>query len=64
MFIKKKKPRYHGAFISEIDKRLAEFDRTHDWSETQVAERKKHESIFKLRSEPIEPQKEKAIWDF
>ena len=63
-FMKKKNPQYRGAFISEIDKRLAEFDRTHDLSETQAAERKKYERIFKLRSEAIQPKKEKSIWDF
>lgn len=64
MFIKKKNPQYRGVFISEIDKRLAEFDRTHDLSETQAAERKKYERIFKLRSEAIQSKKKKSIWDF
>lgn len=64
MFIKKANSQYRGAFISEIDKRLAEFDRTHARSETQTAERKKYERIFKLRSEAIKPKKEKAIWNF
>lgn len=64
MFVKKRNSRYRGAFISEIDKRLAEFDRTHDWSETQDAERKKYERIFKLRSKAIQSRKEKSIWDF
>ncbi|QTS83897.1 CBU_0585 family protein [Coxiella endosymbiont of Amblyomma nuttalli] len=64
MFIRKKKSQYHGAFISEIDKHLVEFDRTHDWSKTQAAERRKYGRIFKLRNEPIKSKEEKTIWDF
>ena len=66
MSTKEKNSQYcRGAFISEIDKRLAEFDRTHDWSETQAAERKKYERISKLRSKATtQLQEEKSIWDF
>lgn len=64
MFIKKKNFQHHSAFISKIDKRLSEFELTHELSDTQTTEKKKYEHIFKLRSKIIQLQKEKSIWDF
>lgn len=40
MFIKKKNFQHHSAFISKIDKRLSEFELTHELSDTQTTEKK------------------------
>ena len=65
MFIKKKNAqKFSTAYISEIDKRLAEFDRTHAWSGRQMAEIKKYQCIFQLRSRRLQPAKKPSIWDF
>ncbi|WP_267256496.1 CBU_0585 family protein [Coxiella endosymbiont of Ornithodoros maritimus] len=65
MFIKKKNAqKFPAAYISEIDKRLAEFDRSHAWSTRQMAEIKKYQRIFQLRSQPLQPAKKPSIWDF
>ena len=62
MFIKKKP--LSGAYVSRIDKHLAEFDRTHAWSERQNAEIKKCRRIFQLRDYPIQSEKKKSVFDF
>ncbi|MFW0094604.1 MAG: CBU_0585 family protein [Coxiella endosymbiont of Haemaphysalis qinghaiensis] len=52
MFRKKNNyKRTAGAYISKIDKRLADFDRNHTWSDTQLAEIKKYKRIFRLRND-------------
>lgn len=64
MFINKKKNRFPGAYISEIDKCLTEFDRTHAWSKRQKVEIEKYQHIFKQRDHPLQPESKKSIWDF
>lgn len=51
-------------YVSEIDRRLAEFDRTHRLSRSQQAEIKKYEWIYKHRDNPIVIEKKKDIWKF
>lgn len=53
-----------GAYISEIDKRLADFNQNHAWSATQVAEIKKYKRIFHLQNTPSTSVKRKTLWDF
>ena len=53
-----------GAYISEIDKRLADFDQNNAWSATQLAEIIKYKRIFHLRNNPSPTIKGKILWDF
>lgn len=39
-------------FISNIDQRLAEFDKTHPKSASQLAEIRKYRRIYELRDNP------------
>ncbi len=50
-------------YVSEIDKMLTTFDQTHPKSESQLAEIKKYEKIYKLRDEPEEKKKDDKIWE-
>ncbi|WP_100622934.1 CBU_0585 family protein [Candidatus Coxiella mudrowiae] len=53
-----------GAYISEIDKRLIDFNQNHAWSATQVAEIKKYKRIFHLQNTRSPSVKRKTLWDF
>ncbi len=45
-------------YVSEIDKMLKTFNQTHPKSESQLAEIKKYERIYKLRDEAAEEKRE------
>ena len=65
MFIKKRDSRkVIRHYVSEIDQRLAEFNRTHPWSATQQAEIDKYQRIYKMRNHAIPQKKKPSIWDF
>jgi hypothetical protein len=65
MFSKKnRKQKTLKHYVSDIDRRLAEFDHTHRLSPSQQAEIKKYEWIYKHRDNPIAPEKKKDIWKF
>ena len=50
-------------FVSEIDKKLAQFDATHEKSASQSAEFKKYEKINRLRDVPTASAvKEDDLW--
>ena len=51
-------------FVSEIDKRLAEFDKTHALSASQIAEINKYKKIYELRDnpDPKSGSEQKDIW--
>lgn len=49
-------------FVSDIDKKLAEFDRTHPKSPSQLAEIKKHLNVAKRRDQAIDGDAKKDIW--
>lgn len=51
-------------FVSEIDKRLAEFDHTHAKSATQQAEINKYKAIYQKRNQATVINKPKDLWDF
>lgn len=53
-----------GAYISEIDQCLANFNQNHAWSATQLAEITKHKRIFHLRNTPCSAIRIKSLWDF
>lgn len=51
-------------FVSEIDKKMAEFDKTHEKSSTQLAEIKKYQRIYRLRDVPNEWHEQRDVmWD-
>lgn len=51
-------------FVSEIDKKMAEFDATHSKSASQQAEIEKYRKIHQLRDVPTElKSKEDKLWD-
>lgn len=52
------------AYISEIDKCFADFDKKHAWSATQLSEVAKHKRIFCLRDGYTYAIKEKVFWNF
>ena len=52
------------AYVSPIQKHLAEFDRSHEKSESQQAEIKKYKHIYQLRDHAIVQKKKKDLWDF
>lgn len=65
MFIKKsRKQKILRHYVSEIDRQLAEFGRTHRLSASQQAEIKKYEWVYKHRDNPIPVEKKKDIWKF
>ncbi|MCB1828010.1 MAG: hypothetical protein KDH94_06250 [Coxiellaceae bacterium] len=45
-------------YVSEIDKKLAEFDQTHPKSASQQAEIDKHKRVYALRDNPTLPKAE------
>ena len=50
-------------FVSEIDKKLKEFDSTHPKSASQQAESEKYQRIYQLRDVATEVEKQKDdIW--
>ena len=51
-------------YVSEIDKKLAEFDETHPKSPAQQAEYDKYQKIHRLRDEEVDEKAEKdSLWD-
>ena len=53
------------SYFSEIDKRLAKFNRTHPKSASQMAEIEKYKDIYKRRDLPVmKGEKEKELFDF
>jgi len=61
MHIKKHHQRTDKNFISEIDKRLTEFKRTHANTATQQAEIDKYQKIYKLRDHAIVEKSKKSL---
>lgn len=49
-------------YVSNIDRKLAEFDRTHRLAPSQQAEIKKYARIYKHRDNPIPAEKKTDIW--
>ena len=49
-------------YQSDIQKHLNEWDRSHDWSDSQRAEIKKHEKIHTMRDKKISKTKETIDW--
>lgn len=64
MFIKKQHQKTDKNFVSNIDKKLAEFNRTHTKSASQDAEINKYKRIYKLRDHAIVEKKKKDLWEF
>ncbi|MCX7121234.1 MAG: hypothetical protein NTZ67_05625 [Gammaproteobacteria bacterium] len=51
-------------FVSEIDKKMAEFNATHSKSAAQAAEFKKYQGVYQLRDVPTDkPVDKDALWD-
>lgn len=51
-------------YVSEIDKKLAEFDNTHPKSAAQQAEYDKYQKIYQFRDEPTDQNdKKNDLWD-
>jgi hypothetical protein len=51
-------------FVSEIDKKMAEFNATHAKSAEQQAEFEKYQRIYRLRDVPTEQVvKSDTLWD-
>ena len=48
-------------YISDIDKKLAEFDDTHHLSRAQLAEYNKYQRIYRLRDDIVSPLKVEDI---
>jgi len=49
-------------FVSEIDKKMAKFDATHEKSAAQQAEFEKYQRIYKMRDVPMECTGQSDIW--
>lgn len=49
-------------YVSEVDQLLADFDRNHEKTPSQIAEIKKHERVFRLRDYPEEEDLDSKIW--
>jgi len=61
-----KKNKIDRNFISDIDKKLAEFDESHKLSPSQQAEAAKYRDLNHLRDEPVlkkPSDDESEIWD-
>ena len=59
-----KKQKVDKKFVSEIDKRLKEFRRTHSKSASQLAEIKKYQRIYEMRDNRIiTSKKTEGLWD-
>jgi hypothetical protein len=51
-------------YVSEIDKKMAEFDATHSKSPEQKAEIKKYQHIYQLRDVPTDtPVEKEDLWN-
>lgn len=50
-------------YVSEIDRMIETFDKTHAPSESQLAEMKKYERIYQLRDKVTEVKPEAKIWE-
>jgi hypothetical protein len=48
-------------YVSDIDKMLQNFDKTHPKSASQLAEMKKYEAIYAKRDKPAEDHKDKLL---
>ncbi len=52
------------SYVSEIDKFLAEFDRSHpELSKSQQKEIAKHERIYRLRDDPTYTEPTTTLWE-
>lgn len=49
--------------ISDIDKEMARFNKSHPKSESQQAEIDKYQRIYTLRDNPEQTTEEESIWD-
>lgn len=49
-------------FVSEIDKKMAQFDATHPKSPAQQAEFDKYQRIYQMRDVPTECTEKNDIW--
>ena len=49
-------------FVSEIDKKMAEFDATHQQSAAQQAEFNKYQRIYHMRDVPTECTDRDSLW--
>jgi hypothetical protein len=51
-------------YVSEIDKKMAEFNRTHKRSKSQQAEYDKYQAVFTKRDKTTQPEDRDTInWD-
>ena len=50
-------------YVSDIDRRLADFDRTHEWSPSQRAEIEKYKTIYNQRDHVVSVKQKENIWD-
>ena len=50
-------------YISEIDKFLTEFNRTHAYSASQKEEVKKHQRVYKLRDNANADEGANELWE-
>ncbi len=64
MVIKQKSQKTIKDYVSEIDKHLAEFDRSHSLSASQQAEIKKYQRVYERRDHPTPLAKKPSLWDF
>ena len=51
----------NSKYISSIDKKMAEFNRTHKLTESQQAEHDKYQEIYKKRDQAVNPIDEDLI---
>lgn len=49
-------------YVSEVDKMIEQFDKTHPKSESQLAEIKKYEKIYQLRDHTTENKQIDKLW--
>ncbi|WP_369677289.1 CBU_0585 family protein [Coxiella endosymbiont of Amblyomma americanum] len=66
VFSNKRKPykKISGAYTSEIDRSLSDFDRSHVLLSDQLSEIKKHKQIFCFRDNSCSVIKKKSLWNF
>ena len=50
-------------YVSPADEMLKEFNRTHEDSDAQMAEYKKHQRVFQLRDNAVAQNPSDEIWE-
>ncbi len=50
-------------FVSDVDKKIREFDQQHAPSEAQLAEIKKYQRVYAHRDNALDENKESDLWD-